>query len=113
MPIGWRESSLGTKKQDFIPAFCDGPYSVLLAALAQDLQSGLGQFTADCEVAWMRISTFKSKAMDLNQKKVACSLQVGGDILPQVEDFKYHVVLFTSEERMEGELDRRISASVR
>lgn len=46
----------------------------------------LGQFAAQCE-----ISTSKSKAMVLDQKKVACSIQVRGEspCLPQVEEFKY------------------------
>ncbi|CAL9694307.1 unnamed protein product [Knipowitschia caucasica] len=36
---------------------------------------------------------------------------VGGEVLPQVEEFKYLGVLFTSEGRMEREIDRRISAA--
>ncbi|KAK3568096.1 hypothetical protein QTP86_030297, partial [Hemibagrus guttatus] len=36
--------------------------------------------------------------------------QVGGEVLPQVEEFKYLGVLFTSEGRMEQEIDRQISA---
>lgn len=37
----------------------------------------------------MRISTSKSEAMNLNWKKVACTLQVGGKTLPQFEEFEY------------------------
>uniref|UniRef100_A0A671XIN0 Reverse transcriptase domain-containing protein n=1 Tax=Sparus aurata TaxID=8175 RepID=A0A671XIN0_SPAAU len=81
---------------------------VLLAPSSQDLQHVLGRFAAECEAAGMRISTSKSEAMVLNRKKVACSLQVGGEFLPQVEEFKYLGVLFTSEGRMERETDRRI-----
>ncbi|KAK3519761.1 hypothetical protein QTP70_003904 [Hemibagrus guttatus] len=84
---------------------------VLLAPSSQDLQHALGWFAAVCEVTWMRISTSKSKVMVLNRKKVACPLQVGGEFLPQVEEFKYLRVLFTSEGRMECEIDRRISAA--
>ncbi|KAK3510136.1 hypothetical protein QTP70_026851 [Hemibagrus guttatus] len=58
----------------------------------------------------MRVSTSKSEAMVLNQKKVACILQVGGEFLPQVEEFKYLGVLFTSEGRMDREIDRWIGA---
>ena len=47
----------------------------------------------------------------LDQKKVACSLWVGGELLPQVEEFKYLGVLFTSEGRMDREVDRRIGAA--
>ena len=38
-------------------------------------------------------------------------LWVGGELLPQVEEFKYLGVLFTSEGRMEREIDRRIGAA--
>ena len=40
-----------------------------------------------------------------------CSLRVGNEILPQVEEFKYLGVLFTSEGRMEREIDGRIGAA--
>ncbi|KAK3515715.1 hypothetical protein QTP70_029929 [Hemibagrus guttatus] len=49
--------------------------------------------------------------MVLDRKKVACTLQVGGEFLPQVEEFKYLGVLFTSEGRMDREIDRRIGAA--
>uniref|UniRef100_A0A671X7J4 Reverse transcriptase domain-containing protein n=1 Tax=Sparus aurata TaxID=8175 RepID=A0A671X7J4_SPAAU len=84
---------------------------VLLAPSNQDLQHALGRFAAECEAAGMRISTSKSEAMVLDRKKVACSLRVGGEFLPQVEEFKYLGVLFTSEGRMEREIDRRIGAA--
>ncbi|KAI3365818.1 hypothetical protein L3Q82_000807 [Scortum barcoo] len=48
--------------------------------------------------------------MVLDWKRVACPLRVGGEVLPQVEDFKYLGVLFTSEGKMEREIDRRIGA---
>ncbi|KAI3353426.1 hypothetical protein L3Q82_019953 [Scortum barcoo] len=57
--------------------------------------------------------TSKSEAMVLDRKRVACPLQVGGEVLPQVEEFKYLGVLFTSEGKMEREIeiDRRIGAA--
>ncbi|KAI3366549.1 hypothetical protein L3Q82_000681 [Scortum barcoo] len=70
---------------------------VLLASSSQDLQHVLEWFAAECEAAGMRISTSKSEAMVLDRKRVACPLRVGGEILPQVEEFKYLGVLFTSE----------------
>ncbi|KAK3526001.1 hypothetical protein QTP70_011802 [Hemibagrus guttatus] len=79
--------------------------------LGLDLQHALGHFAAECEAAGMRISTSKSEAMVLDRKKVACTLQVGGEVLPQVEEFKYLGVLFTSEGRMDHEIDRRIGAA--
>ncbi|KAI3369582.1 hypothetical protein L3Q82_024487 [Scortum barcoo] len=84
---------------------------VLLASLSQDLQHVLERFAAECEAAGMRISTSKSEAMVLDRKRVACPLQVGGEVLPQVEEFKYLGVLFTSEGKMEREIDRRIGAA--
>ncbi|KAK3533819.1 hypothetical protein QTP70_031294 [Hemibagrus guttatus] len=84
---------------------------VLLAPSSLDLQHALGRFAAESEVAGMRVSTSKSEAMVLNRKKVACTLQVGGEVLPQVEEFKYLGVLFTTEGRMDGEIDRRIGAA--
>ncbi|TWW78630.1 hypothetical protein D4764_11G0007510 [Takifugu flavidus] len=59
----------------------------------------------------MKISTSKSEAMVLNRKKVECLLRVKEEILPQVEEFKYLGVLFTSEGRMEREVDRRTGAA--
>ncbi|KAK3513805.1 hypothetical protein QTP70_028875, partial [Hemibagrus guttatus] len=84
---------------------------VLLAPSSLDLQHALGRFAAECEVAGMRVSTSNSEAMVLNRKKVACTLQVGGEVLPQVEEFKYLGVLFTSEGRMDREIDRWIGAA--
>ncbi|KAK3518667.1 hypothetical protein QTP70_007160 [Hemibagrus guttatus] len=83
----------------------------LLASSGLDLQHALGCFAAECEAAGMRVSTSKSEAMVLNRKKVACTLQVGGEVLPQVEEFKYLGVFFTSEGRMDREIDRRIGAA--
>ncbi|KAK3537395.1 hypothetical protein QTP70_008853 [Hemibagrus guttatus] len=55
---------------------------VLLAPSSLDLQQALGCFAAECEAAGMRVSTSKSEAM----------------------------VLFTSEGKMDREIDRRIGA---
>ncbi|KAK3526552.1 hypothetical protein QTP70_030692 [Hemibagrus guttatus] len=84
---------------------------VLLAPLSLDLQHALGHFAAECEAAGMRVSTSKSEAMVLDRKKVACTLQVGGEVHPQLEEFKYLGVLFTSEGRMDREIDRQIGAA--
>ncbi|KAI3373168.1 hypothetical protein L3Q82_006373 [Scortum barcoo] len=85
---------------------------VLMASSGQDLQHVLlERFAVECEAAGMRISTSKSEAMVLDRKRVACPLQVGGEVLPQVEEFKYLGVLFTSEGKIEREIDRRIGAA--
>ena len=54
----------------------------------------------------MKISTSKSEAMVLSRKRVDCPLQVGGESLLQVEEFKYLGVLFMSEGKMEQEINR-------
>ncbi|KAI3362758.1 hypothetical protein L3Q82_001655 [Scortum barcoo] len=87
---------------------------VLLASSSQDLQRVLTErFAAECEAAGMRISTSKlAEAMVLDRKRVACPLRVCGEVLPQVEEFKAYLgVLFTSEGKMEREIDRRIGAA--
>ncbi|TWW56226.1 hypothetical protein D4764_08G0002130, partial [Takifugu flavidus] len=82
-----------------------------LALLACDLQLSLDRFATACEAAGMKIKTSKSEAMVLNRKKVACLLRVKEEILPQVEEFKYLGVLFTSEGRLEQEINRWIGAA--
>nr|XP_049577496.1 glycine receptor subunit alpha-3 isoform X1 [Syngnathus scovelli] len=84
---------------------------VLLASSGRDLQLSLERFAAECEAVGMRVSTSKSKSMVLDRKRVECPLRIGDEILPQVEEFKYLGVLFTSEGRMEREIDRRIGAA--
>ncbi|KAI3369123.1 hypothetical protein L3Q82_026082 [Scortum barcoo] len=105
---GRRESGLGTTGISSL-LFADDV--VLLASSSQDLQHVLERFAAECEAAGMRISTSKSEAMVLDRKRVVCPLRVGGEVLPQVEEFKYLGVLFTSEGKMEREIDRRIGAA--
>ena len=84
---------------------------VLLATSDRDLQHALGRFAAECEAVGMRVSTSKSEAMVLCRKTVECFLWVGSELLPQAKEFKYLGVLFTSEGKMEREMDRRIGAA--
>uniref|UniRef100_A0A8C9TQF7 Reverse transcriptase domain-containing protein n=1 Tax=Scleropages formosus TaxID=113540 RepID=A0A8C9TQF7_SCLFO len=85
---------------------------VVLFALSHDcLQHTLEQFSAKCEVVGMRISTSKSESMVLSRKRMACPLQVRGENLPQVEEFKYLGILFTSEGRREREIGHRLGAA--
>uniref|UniRef100_A0A8C6KS35 Reverse transcriptase domain-containing protein n=1 Tax=Nothobranchius furzeri TaxID=105023 RepID=A0A8C6KS35_NOTFU len=79
---------------------------VLLASSSSDLQLLLGRFAAG-----MRISTSKSETMVPNRKRVACQLQVGREVLPQVEEFKYLGVLFTIDGGRDREIDRRIGSA--
>ncbi|TWW54834.1 hypothetical protein D4764_0259720, partial [Takifugu flavidus] len=85
---------------------------VLLAPSSKDLQHMLGQFATECEAVGMRISTSRSEAMVLARKKVECLLWVGEEVLPQVEEFKYLGILFTSEGRMEREIERYLRIGV-
>jgi len=64
-------------------------------------------FAAESEAAGMRVSTSESEAVVLCRKPVDCSLQVGTECLPQAREFKCLGVLFTSEGKMEREIDRR------
>ena len=56
------------------------------------------------------VSTSKSESVVLCKKKVPCVLQVGIELLPQVKEFKYPWVLFTSTAKMEREANRQIGA---
>ncbi len=59
----------------------------------------------------MRVSSSKSEAMVLCRKTVNRSLWAGRELLPQAKEFKYLGILFTSEGKMEHEVDRRIGAA--
>ncbi|KAK3560600.1 hypothetical protein QTP86_010935 [Hemibagrus guttatus] len=108
-PLLWAVRSLYNQSKSLVRI---ASYDVvLLAPSSLDLQHALGRFAAKCEAAGMRVSTSKLEAMVLDRKKVACTLQVGGEVLPQVEEFKCLGVLFTSEGRMDREIDRRIRAA--
>uniref|UniRef100_A0A8C6NNI1 Reverse transcriptase domain-containing protein n=1 Tax=Nothobranchius furzeri TaxID=105023 RepID=A0A8C6NNI1_NOTFU len=84
---------------------------VVLASSERDLLLSLERFAAECEAAGMRISSSKSKTMVLIRKKVECLLRVRDEVLPQVEEFKYLGVLFTSEGKLECEINRQIGAA--
>lgn len=79
---------------------------VLLASLFTDLQLLLEWCTMEGEAIGMWISTSKTEAMVLSQKRMACSLQAVWEVLYQVKEFKYFGVLFISEGRIKREIDR-------
>ncbi len=81
---------------------------VPMASSVCDLQHSLDWFAAKCETAGMKISTSKSEAMVLSRKPVDCPLRVGNESLPQVKEFRYLRILFTSEGTMDRETSRRI-----
>ena len=82
-----------------------------MAPSVQDLQLSLDRFAVECTAAGMRISISKSEAMVLSREEMVCAVQVGNETLPQVKEFKYLGVLFTSEGRTEQEISRRIRAA--
>ena len=84
---------------------------VLLSSSNSALHLSLGQFAAECQTVEMKISTSKFEAMVLSRKRVDCPLQVGGELLPQIEEFKHLRVLFTIEREMEQEIDRQIGSN--
>ena len=84
-------------------------YLVLLASSNQDVQRALEWFDDKCKVAGMRISSYKSEAMVLNRQKVQCPLWAE-ESLPQAEEFKCLGILFTSDGRLEKEMDIRTGA---
>lgn len=57
------------------------------------------------QMMWF-ISTSKSEVIVISQKRVELPLWVGGELLPQVDEFTY-LVLFTSEGRGQLEIDRQ------
>ncbi|TWW71634.1 EARP-interacting protein [Takifugu flavidus] len=64
---------------------------------------GLSWLTRLCNIAW----SSGAVPLDWQTVVVECLLRVKEEILPQVEEFKYLGVLFTSEGRMEQKIDRR------
>ncbi|XP_061769787.1 uncharacterized protein LOC133560831 [Nerophis ophidion] len=81
-----------------------------MASSGQDLQLSLGRFAAECEATGMRISTSESESLVLARKRMECHLRVGEENLPQVEEFKYLGVFFTSEGIVDCKINRRIGA---
>ena len=70
---------------------------ILLASANSDLRVSLERVAAECEAAGMRSSPTKTEAMVLGRKRLDCPLQVGRELLPEVEEFKYLGALLISE----------------
>lgn len=73
-----------------------------------DLELGLGWFSAECQLVEMRISTVKSELMVLSKKKVECSLWVGRNDLLLPVKFKHLWDFFTSEGKVKRKADRLV-----
>ncbi|KAI3358076.1 hypothetical protein L3Q82_003087 [Scortum barcoo] len=105
--------------------FADADDVVLMASSGQDLQHVLERFAAECEAAGMRNQHLQIRGHGSRPEKGGSMPSPGGwrvssrRVLPQVEEFKYlgvliHGVLrerFTSEGKIEREIDRRIGAA--
>ena len=78
---------------------------VLLASLQSGLQHLLNGFAAACDIAGMKISTFKTELLYFLINPVQCSQQAGSVSLKQMEKFKYLGVAFMIETRQDKELD--------
>lgn len=73
-----------------------------------DLELGLGWFSAECQLVEMRISTVKSELMVPSKKKVECSLWVGRNDLLLPVKFKHLWDFFTSEGKVKRKADRLV-----
>lgn len=62
--------------------------AVLLASSACDLRCAVELFTAECEAARKRLSTFKSEVVGLSRIKVAHCVQMRGEQLYQVQELE-------------------------
>ena len=78
---------------------------VLLASTESGLQYSLIDFAASCNIAGMKISTFKTEVLHLLKNFVQSFLQDGGVSLKQVEQYKSIEVTFMSDRRQDKELD--------
>jgi len=84
---------------------------VLLSPSQSDLQQALDRFTAQCNNAGMRISAAKTETLVLSRRPARCDLRLSGSTLKQVDSFKYLGVAFTSDGRLDTELNTRIAAA--
>ena len=64
----------------------------------------LSGFASACDIAGMKISTFKTELLHLSRNPDQYPMQVGGVSLKQMEKFEYLGVAFTSDERRDKEL---------
>ena len=69
------------------------------------LQHAFDQFSAACNQAGTKISSKRIEALCLLRRPRQCILQVSGNILQQVETFKYLGVVFTSDGSRNKEID--------
>jgi len=75
---------------------------LLLASSHQGLQHALHPFSDACDQARMEIKTKKTEVLCQSRYPNQCVLQASGNILQQVEKFKYFRVEFIRDGRRKG-----------
>ncbi|VDP42206.1 unnamed protein product [Soboliphyme baturini] len=69
------------------------------------------RFAPECDVTGMCVNASKTKSLVLSRSSAHCSLQINGEEVEQVEKFKYLGTVFTSDGKLEEEIDRRIEVA--
>ncbi|VDP47374.1 unnamed protein product [Soboliphyme baturini] len=78
------------------------------ASSETDLRCSLERFAAECDVTGLRVNASETKSVVLSRSPAHCSLQINGEAVEQVGKFKYLGTVFTSDGKLEEEIDRRI-----
>ena len=75
---------------------------------AADNKQALNGFTGACDIAGMKIGTFKIEIFRLSKNLIQCSLQVDAESLKQIEKLKYLGVAFTRDGKHDREFVVRL-----
>ncbi|VDP39228.1 unnamed protein product, partial [Soboliphyme baturini] len=59
----------------------------------------------------MRVNASKTKSLVLSCSPARCSLQINGEAVEQVEKFEYLGTVFTSDGKLEEEIDGRVGVA--
>ena len=81
---------------------------VQLSSTESGLQRELKGVADACDTAGMKISSAKTEVLHLSRNPDQCVLQVNGATLKQAQKLKYLRASFTSDGRLDKELDTRI-----
>ena len=84
---------------------------VRLASSADGLQNALDRFEQLCSTFGMKISMEKTEVMVISRDANQPTLHLNNNPLKQVNKFKYLGVQFSSDEKQDSEIDRRIGAA--
>ncbi|VDP03110.1 unnamed protein product [Soboliphyme baturini] len=89
-----------------IARHCQGDEGI--ASSETDLQCSLERLAAECVVTGMRVNAYKMNGLVLSRFPARCCIQINGEAVEQVEKFKYLGSVFTSDGKLEEEIDLRI-----